>query len=173
MIGEASRFPAARPHVLRARTGRTIDALAAMFERLAARGVLELDDPRLAAAHFNWLVMSIPSTRRCCSARDEPAPPPSSGAMPTPASAHSSRRTGNADTQALRRFAVIAARHFTPASRRLPCAESRRARRARETPELDDEHSSVLRRARRSLRLAREESRECWARRSRFVVGVA
>jgi hypothetical protein len=40
--------------------GRTIAALATILERLAGRGVLQLDDPQLAAAHFNWLVMSIP-----------------------------------------------------------------------------------------------------------------
>jgi TetR/AcrR family transcriptional repressor of mexJK operon len=29
-----------------------------MFERLAERGQLEIDDPMMAASHFNWLVMS-------------------------------------------------------------------------------------------------------------------
>jgi len=31
-----------------------------MFHRLASRGVLKPGDARLAAAHYNWLVMSIP-----------------------------------------------------------------------------------------------------------------
>jgi hypothetical protein len=52
--------------------GRTIAALATVFERLADRGVLQPDDPLLAAAHFNWLVMSSPLTGRCCSARMRP-----------------------------------------------------------------------------------------------------
>jgi hypothetical protein len=43
--------------------GRTIDALAATFEGLAARGALRLENPRLAAEHFNWLVMSTPLNR--------------------------------------------------------------------------------------------------------------
>ena len=46
-----------------------------MFERLASRGVLELDDPRLAAAHFNWLVMSIPLNQAMLLGEDEPATP--------------------------------------------------------------------------------------------------
>jgi hypothetical protein len=29
-------------------------------ERLAARGLLHVTDPPIAAAHFNWLIMSIP-----------------------------------------------------------------------------------------------------------------
>ena len=46
-----------------------------MFERLATRGALELDDPRLAAAHFNWLVMSIPLNQAMLLGEDEPATP--------------------------------------------------------------------------------------------------
>jgi transcriptional repressor AefR-like protein len=37
---------------------RAMAALAATFERLAARGLLTIDDPALASSHFNWLVMS-------------------------------------------------------------------------------------------------------------------
>ena len=46
-----------------------------MFERLASRGVLELEDPRLAAAHFNWLVMSIPLNEAMLLGEDEPRDP--------------------------------------------------------------------------------------------------
>ena len=42
---------------------RTIDTLAATFESLAARGTLRLQDPRLTAEHFNWLVISTPLNR--------------------------------------------------------------------------------------------------------------
>jgi hypothetical protein len=31
---------------------------AGFFERLADRGLLNVDDPMMAASHFNWLVMS-------------------------------------------------------------------------------------------------------------------
>ena len=34
-----------------------------MFERLAARGLLTVDDPAVAASHFNWLVMADPLNR--------------------------------------------------------------------------------------------------------------
>jgi len=34
--------------------------LAPQLKRLADEGQLTLDDPVLAAAHFNWLVLSIP-----------------------------------------------------------------------------------------------------------------
>jgi AcrR family transcriptional regulator len=55
--------------------GRTVDALATLFQRLASRGVLEPGDPRLAAAHFNWLVMSIPLNQALLLGDDEPATP--------------------------------------------------------------------------------------------------
>jgi TetR/AcrR family transcriptional repressor of mexJK operon len=63
VIGEAGRFPELGRAFYEQGPGRTIAALATAFERLAAQGALELDDPRLAAAHFNWLVMSIPLNR--------------------------------------------------------------------------------------------------------------
>jgi AcrR family transcriptional regulator len=49
--------------------------VAAAFERLAKRGVLQVDDPPLAAAHFNWLIMSIPLNQAMLSGRDEPPAP--------------------------------------------------------------------------------------------------
>lgn len=75
VIGEASRFPQLGRLFYERGPGRTIEALATMFERLASRGVLELDDPRLAAGHFNWLVMSIPLNEAMLLGEDEPATP--------------------------------------------------------------------------------------------------
>jgi TetR/AcrR family transcriptional regulator, mexJK operon transcriptional repressor len=75
VIGEAGRFPELGRLFYERGPGRTIDALATVFERLAARGALELDDPRLAAAHFNWLVMSIPLNQAMLLGEDEPATP--------------------------------------------------------------------------------------------------
>jgi TetR/AcrR family transcriptional regulator, mexJK operon transcriptional repressor len=46
-----------------------------VFEQLAERGALDIDDPRLAAAHFNWLVMSIPLNQAMLRGTDEPASP--------------------------------------------------------------------------------------------------
>ena len=75
VIGESGRFPQLGRLFYERGPGRTIDALAKMFERLAARGVLELEDPRLAAAHFNWLVMSIPLNQAMLRGEDKPATP--------------------------------------------------------------------------------------------------
>jgi TetR/AcrR family transcriptional repressor of mexJK operon len=63
VIGEAGRFPELGRLFYERGPGRTIDALAAAFESLAARGQLRPGDQRLAAEHFNWLVMSIPLNR--------------------------------------------------------------------------------------------------------------
>jgi TetR/AcrR family transcriptional repressor of mexJK operon len=73
VIGESGRFPQLGRLFYKRGPERTIDALATMFERLASQGVLELDDPRLAAAHFNWLVMSIPLNQAMLLGEDEPA----------------------------------------------------------------------------------------------------
>ena len=63
VISEAGRFPELGRLFYDGGPGRTIDALAATFESLAARGTLRLQDPQLAAEHFNWLVRSIPVNR--------------------------------------------------------------------------------------------------------------
>ena len=63
VIGEANRFPALGRAFYERGVGRSTAALAAAFERLTARGLLEAHDSELAAAHFNWLVMSAPVSR--------------------------------------------------------------------------------------------------------------
>jgi AcrR family transcriptional regulator len=63
VISEAARFPELGRLFYERGPGRTIKALAAAFERLAAAGTLRLEDPNLAAEHFNWLVVSIPINR--------------------------------------------------------------------------------------------------------------
>lgn len=75
VIGESGRFPQLGCLFYERGPGRTIDALTTMFEELASRGALELEDPRLAAAHFNWLVMSIPLNQAMLLGKDEPATP--------------------------------------------------------------------------------------------------
>jgi TetR/AcrR family transcriptional repressor of mexJK operon len=72
VVGEAGRFPELGRTFYEQGPGRTIAALATVFERLADRGVLRPDDPLLAAAHFNWLVMSIPLNRAMLLGDDEP-----------------------------------------------------------------------------------------------------
>jgi TetR/AcrR family transcriptional regulator, mexJK operon transcriptional repressor len=72
VIGEAGRFPELGRAFYEQGPGRTIAALATAFEQLAERGVLQLEDPRIAAAHFNWLVMSIPLNRAMFLGEDQP-----------------------------------------------------------------------------------------------------
>lgn len=60
VIAEAGRFPDLGRLFYERGPGRTIAALAAAFRQLAARGALQIDDPQMAAEHFNWLVMSTP-----------------------------------------------------------------------------------------------------------------
>jgi TetR/AcrR family transcriptional repressor of mexJK operon len=72
VIGEAGRFPELGRAFYEQGPGRTITALATVFERLTERGVLQLEDPRLAAAHFNWLVMSSPLNRAMFLGEDQP-----------------------------------------------------------------------------------------------------
>lgn len=72
VIGEAGRFPELGRTFYEQGPGRTIRALASVFEQLAERGVLQLDDPQLAAAQFNWLVMSIPLNRAMFLGEDRP-----------------------------------------------------------------------------------------------------
>jgi len=71
VIGEAGRFPELGRTFYAQGPGRTIAALATVLERLAGRGLLQLDDPLLAAAHFNWLVMSIPLNKAMFLGEDE------------------------------------------------------------------------------------------------------
>ena len=63
VISEASRFPELGRTFYERGPARTVAALTSAFTRLAERGLLTLDDPQLASAHFNWLVMSIPLNR--------------------------------------------------------------------------------------------------------------
>jgi TetR/AcrR family transcriptional repressor of mexJK operon len=72
VIGEAARFPQLGRLFDERGPGRTIEALAIAFERLSARGTLDVEDARLAAAHFNWLIMSIPLNQAMFLGRDEP-----------------------------------------------------------------------------------------------------
>jgi TetR/AcrR family transcriptional repressor of mexJK operon len=75
VIGEVGRFPEAGRTFYERGPGRTVAALATAFEHLAERGVLDLDDPLLAAAHFNWLIMSFPLNQAMLLGHDEPPAP--------------------------------------------------------------------------------------------------
>jgi AcrR family transcriptional regulator len=58
VIGEVSRFPELAKVLYELGPKRAMTILAAMFGRLAERGLLIIDAPEVAASHFNWLVMS-------------------------------------------------------------------------------------------------------------------
>ena len=75
VIGEAARFPELGRAFYERGPQRTISALTTAFERLAQRGLLQFDDPLLAAAHFNWLVMSIPLNQAMLCGTDETGSP--------------------------------------------------------------------------------------------------
>jgi TetR/AcrR family transcriptional regulator, mexJK operon transcriptional repressor len=60
VIGEVARFPELAKVLYERGPQRAISALAKALERLAARGLLTIDSPPVAASHFNWLVMSEP-----------------------------------------------------------------------------------------------------------------
>jgi TetR/AcrR family transcriptional repressor of mexJK operon len=63
VIGEANRFPALGRAFHDAGLAAMIDALATPIAQMADAGQLHVDDPRLAAEHFIWLVLSIPLNR--------------------------------------------------------------------------------------------------------------
>jgi TetR/AcrR family transcriptional regulator, mexJK operon transcriptional repressor len=60
VIGEVSRFPELAKALYERGPQRATAALAKVFERLAERGLLSIDDPLVAASQFNWLIMSAP-----------------------------------------------------------------------------------------------------------------
>jgi TetR/AcrR family transcriptional repressor of mexJK operon len=60
VIAEAGRFPELGRTYYERGPGRSTEGLAAGFRRLAEKALLRIDDPDLAAQHFNWLVLSIP-----------------------------------------------------------------------------------------------------------------
>ncbi len=72
VIGEAGRFPDLGRTFYELGPGRTIAILATVFENMAERGLLRLEDASLAAEHFNWLVMSMPLNRAMLLGDDEP-----------------------------------------------------------------------------------------------------
>jgi hypothetical protein len=97
VIGEAGRFPELGRAFYERGPGRTVAALANTFERLDARGVLDLDDPLLAAHHFNWLIMSIPLNEAMLLGHNAPPPARTWTGTPIPAYAYSSPPTANTD----------------------------------------------------------------------------
>ncbi len=72
VIAEAGRFPELGRAFYERGPGRTVTAMAAAFERLDSRGLLDLDDPQVAAQHFNWLIMSAPINQAMLLGQESP-----------------------------------------------------------------------------------------------------
>jgi TetR/AcrR family transcriptional regulator, mexJK operon transcriptional repressor len=60
VIGEVPRFPELARVLYERGPLRAIRLLADLFESLKAQGLLDFEEPTVAASHFNWLVMSTP-----------------------------------------------------------------------------------------------------------------
>jgi TetR/AcrR family transcriptional regulator, mexJK operon transcriptional repressor len=63
VIGEVGRFPELARALFEGGPRRAMAAMAVLFERLANRGLLAIDDPAVAASQFNWLIMGEPLNR--------------------------------------------------------------------------------------------------------------
>jgi len=63
VIAEAERFPSLAATWFERGPERAHDTLADLFAHLTERGILDVDRPRVAAEHFNWLILSIPLHR--------------------------------------------------------------------------------------------------------------
>jgi TetR/AcrR family transcriptional regulator, mexJK operon transcriptional repressor len=63
VIGEVGRFPELARALFDGGPRRAMATLAALFERLADRDLLAIDDPAVAASQFNWLIMGEPLNR--------------------------------------------------------------------------------------------------------------
>lgn len=72
LIGEADRFPDLADAWYENGPVRSCAMFAQWFRALDRRGLLRVDDPLLAAQHFNWLVLSIPVNKAMSCPLDEP-----------------------------------------------------------------------------------------------------
>ena len=75
VIGEVARFPELAKVLYERGPQRAATLLARIFDRLAARGLLVMEDSLVAALHFNWLVMSD-ALNRAMLLGDEAIPKP-------------------------------------------------------------------------------------------------
>jgi TetR/AcrR family transcriptional repressor of mexJK operon len=63
LIGEAERFPELARSWYANGPEMSCRLFTSWFTALSRRGLLRVDDPAMAAEHFNWLVLSIPLNR--------------------------------------------------------------------------------------------------------------
>ena len=72
IIGEAERFPDLAQAWWDSGPELSYAMFARWFEAFGRRGLLRVDDPMLAAQHFNWLVLSIPLNKAMACQLDPP-----------------------------------------------------------------------------------------------------
>lgn len=72
VIAEAERFPTLAQTWFERGPERAHDTFADLFAHLTERGLLDIDRPRAAAQHFNWLILSIPLHRSLYLPNDRP-----------------------------------------------------------------------------------------------------
>jgi TetR/AcrR family transcriptional regulator, mexJK operon transcriptional repressor len=63
VAAEAERFPDVASDYVRRSWDRNVRLLADALSALNGRGLLRIDDPRLAAEQFTWLVVAAPLNR--------------------------------------------------------------------------------------------------------------
>ena len=97
VIGEAGRFPQLGHTSTSEARGARSPRWPPPSSAWPQRGLLDLDDPQLAAAHFNWLVMSIPLNQAMFLGDDDLPERPTSTATRTPACVSSSPPTADAE----------------------------------------------------------------------------
>ena len=72
LMAEAERFPALALAWYEAGPATSIAIFTEWFAAWHRRGILHVADPKIAAEHFNWLVLSIPLNRAMALPLDEP-----------------------------------------------------------------------------------------------------
>jgi len=72
LIGEAERFPDLAQAWYDSGPVFSCAIFARWFKALDRRGLLRVDDPELAAQHFNWLILSIPVNKAMSCRLDKP-----------------------------------------------------------------------------------------------------
>lgn len=73
IITEAERFPDLAQTYFDQGPARAIETVASALQTFTGRGLLAAKDPRLAAAHFAYLVLAIPQDRAMFRPRERPS----------------------------------------------------------------------------------------------------
>jgi len=97
LIGEAGRLPKLSRAYYEGAPERTLATLAACFQHLGERGLLRVDDPRIAANHFAFLILGMSLDRAMFRGTDKTLAAADLERLATPEFACSSRLTAKPD----------------------------------------------------------------------------